>query len=437
MTGKAGMLGALALVALIAGCSQYEPILTGERLALRAGDEADVAEPGRAPIALPGPVANTAWAQSAVSPQTRVVHAALGADLAPLWRVGIGQGDSRRKRIVVDPVMADGRIFAMDADHQISAVSEAGAVLWQAALVPPRDTAEQGQGGGLAVSGDTLFAASGFGTLTAFDAATGTVRWRQDFESTATGAPTVSGGLVYLTVGDRAGVAVEAGNGRLRWQVDGVGDIDNVAGSPAPAVAGDRVVFAYGDGSVETAFRQGGLQLWSAELAGIRVGVARAGIDDITGDPVIVGDTVYAGSHSGRMVALNLFDGDRIWSADEGALGPVWPAGGSLFFVSDRNELIRMRADTGTVIWRSALPGYEPVRNPNRRRDAFFVHHGPVLAGGRLIVAGSDGVLRSFAPEDGALLSEVEIPDGATTRPIVAGGTLYVVTRDGDLVAYR
>ena len=96
-----------------------------------------------------------------------------------------------------------------------------------------------------------------------------------------------------------------------------------------------------------------------------------------------------------------------------------------------------MNAASGAVIWRQALPGYQPVRNPNRRRDRAFVNHGPVLAGGRLIVAGSDGVLRSFAPEDGAALATVSLGDGATTRPIVAQGTLYVVTRDGALVAYR
>ncbi len=437
MAGKTGIVAAMALVLALGACSERDVILPGERLSLRGEPAVADPAPGSAAIRLPAALANADWAQSPVSPGARTTHAALAETLTPLWRVDIGAGDGRRKRIVVDPVAADGRIFAMDADHQISAVSAAGAVLWRHTLVPPRDLAEQGQGGGLAVAGDTLFVASGFGTLTAFDVATGAVRWEQALDATATGAPSVFGGLVYLTEGDRAAVAVEADNGRLRWRLTGSGDLDNVAGAPAPAISGDRVVFAFGDSSVQAAFRQGGLRLWRAEVAGARVGLSRAVFDDITGDPVIVGDTVYAGSHSGRMVAMNIFDGDRLWTADEGALGPVWPAGGSLFFVNDSNELVRMNAASGAVIWRQALPGYQPVRNPNRRRDRAFVNHGPVLAGGRLIVAGSDGVLRSFAPEDGAALATVSLGDGATTRPIVAQGTLYVVTRDGALVAYR
>ena len=166
-------------------------------------------------------------------------------------------------------------------------------------------------------------------------------------------------------------------------------------------------------------------------------GVALTTVDGISGDPVIVGDRVYAANHAGRMVALSLADGDRIWTAQEGALGPVWPVGGSLFFVSDRNKLIRMDAATGAIIWTKDLPGWVSRRNPNKKRDRSFANHGPILAGGRLIVAGTDGMIRSFSAQDGALLSTVEIKGGATTRPIVAGNTLYVVSGDGVLHAYR
>jgi outer membrane protein assembly factor BamB len=77
------------------------------------------------------------------------------------------------------------------------------------------------------------------------------------------------------------------------------------------------------------------------------------------------------------------------------------------------------------------------VRRPQRRRDAAFANHGPVLAGGRLIVASSDGFLRSFDPASGDLVSQTEIRGGATTRPVVANGTLYVVSTNGVLHAYR
>jgi sugar lactone lactonase YvrE len=54
-----------------------------------------------------------------------------------------------------------------------------------------------------------------------------------------------------------------------------------------------------------------------------------------------------------------------------------------------------------------------------------------------LIVGSNDGVVRSFDPESGASLGAVEVPGGVTTNPVVAGNTLYVVSRKGVLHALR
>jgi outer membrane protein assembly factor BamB len=52
-------------------------------------------------------------------------------------------------------------------------------------------------------------------------------------------------------------------------------------------------------------------------------------------------------------------------------------------------------------------------------------------------VASSDGVLRSFDPESGRLIHSAEIPGGASSNPVVAGGVLYVVGGKGQLHAFR
>jgi outer membrane protein assembly factor BamB len=70
-------------------------------------------------------------------------------------------------------------------------------------------------------------------------------------------------------------------------------------------------------------------------------------------------------------------------------------------------------------------------------RPTRFAHFGPVVAGGRVIVASSDGVLRVFDPVSGALTGQVELPNGAASAPVVAGGVLYVIDRDGTLRAFR
>ncbi|MDU8911117.1 PQQ-binding-like beta-propeller repeat protein [Aestuariicoccus sp. MJ-SS9] len=435
-------LAALAAIPLLAACGEREEILPGERLGIRevlqsAEPAEDTAGNRALPIALGAATANADWAQSAVSPAFRTTHAALSLPLAPLWSVPIGEGDSRRQRLNTDPVVAGGRVFTMDSAHLVTAVSTSGETLWTFDLTPLRDDPSQAQGGGLAAANGRLYVASGFGTLTALDAATGAEIWTQRLGATATGAPTVRGGVVYVVGGDTTAWAIEADDGRIRWQLDGNADLNNMAGAPAPAVNDALALFSFGNSTVQAAFLQGGLRRWNADIAGGRNGFAIASVNDITGDPVIDGNRAYVGNHSGRLVALDVNSGDRIWTLREGALDAVWPVGGSLFFVSDRHELVRVDAGDGTKIWSVGLPGYEPTRRPQARRDSAYAQHGPILAGGRLLVAGSDGMIRAFNPEDGSLTGTTEVPGGATTRPVVANGTLYVVSTRGMLHAFR
>jgi len=436
------ILGLVTAVSLSA-CSKEEAILQGEREGIRevlgipqAVPDAEAANRDRnQPISLVATRNNSDWPQSAGTPETRAAHAALSAAPQLAWSTSIGAGDGRKERITATPVVADGRVFTLDAGARVTAVSTSGETLWSRDLVPANDSDKDATGGGLAYDSGTLYISSGFGLMTALDAATGAEKWQQNLRATGSGTPTVAGDLVYLVAGDELAWALEKDSGRIRWQLSATPNLHNVMGAPAPAVSEKYVVFAFGSGEVQGAFRKGGLRLWDSQVAGQRDGYSMARIGDITGDPVIDGDKVYVGSHSGRTVALGLANGERIWTANEGALEPVWPAGDSVFLVSDRNELIRLSADDGSRIWATKLPFF--TNDKPRRQAEIYAHHGPVMAGGQLVVASGDGFLRMFDPVSGNLTGRVELPGGATTGPVVAGGTLYVVSRNGQLHAFR
>jgi outer membrane protein assembly factor BamB len=206
-------------------------------------------------------------------------------------------------------------------------------------------------------------------------------------------------------------------------------------GGAGPAISGNLVILPFPSGELLGVFRDGGAEVWNASAVGRRVGRAYGIASEITADPVVAGALTYVGNASGRTVAVRTETGEVVWQAIEGPVSPVAVAGGSIFLANDQGELLRMNAATGEVIWRVPLPYFTETKR--RKIEAIYANFGPVLAGGRLVVASSDGALRFFNPTDGALLGEVALPNGAASAPVVVGGTIYVVSTKGQLHAFR
>ncbi|MCY4287524.1 MAG: PQQ-binding-like beta-propeller repeat protein [Aestuariivita sp.] len=432
------LLSVLAAVITLVGCAEREEILVGKRENIRAQDaavEPQVPLEGSRPIALPTPISNRDWTQYFRTPELPALHPALGDSLELLWRVNIGSGDSRKQRITADPIVVDGRIFSLDADARVTAVTQDGAILWSQDFRPPRDRSGEATGGGLAYLNGVLFISLGYGEVIAAEAATGELRWRQQLNATASGSPLIADGLVYVVAGDNTGWAIDAENGRVAWQVSAAPSVANVLGAPMPVHTGGLIVFAFGSGDLIAALPKGGLRRWAASVAGSRIGKSASSIVDITGSPVLFGDKIVVGNHSGQIVAFDAISGDLEWTVREGALDPIWPTADSIFAISDQNHLLRIDVRNGQLIWRTDLPRY--VRDRPNRRDQIYANHGPVLAGNKIVVASNDGFIRFFSPENGTLLSRLAIPHGATTAPVIANKTLFVVSTRGILHAFR
>lgn len=443
MIGQAKKAGFFAAMLGLTACGAgREVILQGERLDPRAGSvlgEAVAAETvtqnSAAPISLGQQISRAAWVTTGAGRLHASGHNAFTSGTPSVaWASAIGQGNTRKLRLTVDPVAAGGRVIAMDAEARLTAVSaSSGATLWSVDLTPPGEKPGKASGGSLAISGETVYATIGYGDLVAVDMATGGVRWRQSLDAVGAAGVAVHDGLVYVTAGDGQAWAVNAANGRVKWTLAGPQSMTSRVGAASPVVTDRLVVFPFASGDLYGAFREGGLRLWSATLAGKRRGVVYANVSDITSDPVVVGSTLYVGNQSGRYAAFDVDTGNRLWTANEGAYSPASVVGGSVFIVTDRNELVRLSASSGKRIWGVQLPYF--TTDKVRQRKTVFAHYGPVAAGGRLWVASDDGHLRGFDPRSGALVSTVALPAGAASDPIVVGGVMYVLLTDGRLAA--
>lgn len=437
----------LPLIALLAGtvalaaCSQRELILPGERLDPRAvlspdGPAVEGQSVARGvALTLPAVRGNSEWTNVNGSPQHFAGNVAIGGGTTLVWANTIGQGDDRRHRITAEPIVAGGMVFTLDSRARVTATSTSGGTVWSTDTQPAGEVGDSVSGGGLAYEGGRVYATTGYGELVAIDARSGGIVWRHRFEASVSGAPTVSNGTIYVTARNAEAFAIRASDGRQLWTIGGTPAVAGVMGDSAPAVSGNTVVFPFSSGEMLGVDRATGAQLWAAQVAGTRTGRAIALLRDMGGDPVIVGNTVYAGTTSGRIAAVDLTTGITQWNARNGATNPVLPVGNAVFAVNDQSQLVRLDIANGAQVWKVDLPEFTTQKV--KKQGPVYAHFGPTLAGSKLYVTSSDGSLRVFDPGSGNLIGQVEVPGGAATAPVVAGQTLYVVSRNGQLLAFR
>ena len=142
---------------------------------------------------------------------------------------------------------------------------------------------------------------------------------------------------------------------------------------------------------------------------------------------------VFAATSAELTVAIDLRSGTRAWERQIGSTNDPWVAGDWLYLLTGDAEVVCLDRETGSVRWVTALPRWEDEAD----REGLIVWNGPVLVGDRLVVAGSRGEAFTLSPYTGDPLGRETLPDGVEAAPVVADGTLYFLTNDGSLVAYR
>ncbi|MEM8697706.1 MAG: PQQ-binding-like beta-propeller repeat protein, partial [Pseudomonadota bacterium] len=232
---------------------------------------------------------------------------------------------------------------------------------------------------------------------------------------------------------DNQSFALSTGDGQVIWRHQGITSEAGLLGGASPAMAGGLALLPYSSGELLGVDIRSGNPVWSAVMSGGRRGLARASITDLSGDPVIAGPLVVTANQSGRLVALDGRSGSRVWTRGIGAIRPPWPVGETLFLMSDLAELIRLDLRGGVILWRTQLPEWEDEED----EEDPITYSGPILVGGQALVTDSLGNLWSFDGETGEGEVIAEIPGGSRTGAISAGGTVYVLGDDGDLIALR
>ncbi len=410
--------------------------LTGERIPVLTFEQTltENKELANLQVQLPRPYANKNWPQAGGNQHHVMQHLSLGSNPQKIWSTGIGDDSNNRRSIISMPIVQDGVIYTMDSMSKVSAFNaDTGRKLWQKTFEQKGETKNISYGGGISAGPDALYITNGYGHIAALSKSSGEEIWLTNLNTPMRGSPTFADGRVFALTHDNQTYALDANDGNILWSEVGISENAGLVGAASPAVIGNTVIAAYSSGEIYAMRVENGRVLWSDTLNTQGRLTAMATLRDIDGHPVVYDGKVYAISHSGRMVSIDLRSGVRIWEQNIGSQHTPWVAGEYIYVVTPEGQVVCVTRRTGLVRWVRQL---ERFKDPERRKEA-VLWHGPTLAGDRLIVTSSHGYAVAISPYDGSFISGMELPDDMEMAPIVVNETLYFLTRDAELIAMR
>ncbi len=431
-------LAATALALSLAGCSgsgvdlggllgSDQKPLAGQREAVNT--EGGVLAPDPELLAQPNPIPaarqNASWPQAGGNASHALGNLSASRQPKLAWSVDAGKGSSDEGRLTAQPVVANYRIYVLDSQSRVAAFSTSGGQkVWSVSLKPKDEEAGGGVGGGLAYEGGRLYVTTTFGELASMDAARGSLFWRKRLEVPVRAAPTVSGGKVFVAGVNNEVQALSINDGSSLWKYQGVGEQAARAASTSAAVSGNTVVVPLTTGEILAFDTSSGLSNWGDALSGSSRFSGASVLTDIAGRPVIQDGRVYAIAHAGSMGAFDLRSGEILWSLAVSGTETPWLAGEYLYTIVNKNVLAAVSKTKGRPRW-------------SYRLSEGGTWAGPVMGNGLLIAASGEGSLVFVSAETGRPANTISLGEPTFIAPLIAGNTIYVLTDEATLKAFR
>ena len=354
--------------------------------------------------------------------------------LRELFKFKIASGSSRQSFLMSSPIIVDETVFVLGADAKVSSFSLLSKKrIWQADMSLKKEKKSEGFGGGIAYDSGVLFATSGFGNVLAIDSYTGEELWRVNLKIPIRSAPISHNNIVFVITHDNQVFAINNKNGEILWNHRGILESASVLSSNSVAIDSGLIFVPYSSGEIYAIRTLNGSVVWSDSLSRTGSSTSLAEINSITARPVADRGSLIAISHAGRMVSVDISTGERLWTLDISGTETPWVAGDWVFTLSTNSELIGISRNAGNIKWVTQLEQYLNEED----REGPIRWSGPLMVSGKLFIISSHGVAAWISPQTGEILETTKIPGSFLIAPIIVNEVIYLLSDDGDLIAYN
>lgn len=366
-----------------------------------------------------------------VEPPTPLTELVPTAQVKQLWRAGIGKG-AGNSGAPLSPTVADGRVYVASVDGSIEVFdASSGRSLWRKHLGERQGSFfSRGENslrwsGGPAVQGDLLVVGGLDGQVYAFSAQDGSQRWTAQVTSEVIARPAIADGVVVVRVHDGRLYGLDANDGSRKWIFEQPVPALSLRGNAVPLISEGLVIDGFDNGKVVAVQLADGNMVWSQTLS---QGEGRTEVErlaDVDGALVLDAGQVFAAGYRGQLAAMDASSGRPYWQRELSSYAGVAVSSTTVVVVDADGNVWAFDRHSGANLWKQDQLKFRWLGEP-------------AIQGNYAVVGDMEGYVHWLSLDDGKLAARERLGkkpiEGA---PSVDGDTAYVEDVNGNIGAYR
>ncbi len=378
-------------------------------------------------IILTEKVINNNWKQSYNSPSHVSINFSSDTNLNKFTKITTGKGEGDNSKILAQPVVAENKIFFMDARTNIIAYNiEKNKTEWKYSATKINED-DHNIGGGIAIHKERVIANTPYGEVISLNINSGKVDWITDVISPIRSAPTIYNDKVMSLTLDNKLIVLDIKNGKIVWQHEGVENNTTIVSTPKVAVDDNIIIVPYSNGEFFGLNYSNGFILWKDSLIDLEESDTSNTFTDIDASPVILDNVVIITSAIGKLVALNKKNGKRIWTRDISSTQTPVVNGNSIFAVNNNKELMNLNINNGNIRWATLV-------NESTKKNYENVWYSPILVNSKLLMVGGKNEILVINAFTGEIEEKYKLPNRPASSPFVVNKKIYLILRNADIL---
>lgn len=318
----------------------------------------------------------------------------------------------------LQPYLTGERVFAADHSGKVVALDRlSGKSVWKTS------TGKKFSAGPFLVE-DHLFLTTSDAKIVAFDARSGREIWEKKVSSEVLAPLAGDQGIVVAHATDGSVTALTVGEGTEVWRVDHSTPALTLRFCSAPVVVDDKVLVGFATGKMLAFDLHTGTIAWERAISVPRGRSEIQRMVDISADPIVIGEHVYAITYQGKLAAVNVTTGELSWERDLSSYQNMAHDENVLFITDNEHHLWAIDRFSGAIVWKQEALAKRYIT-------------GPAVINDRVVVADRAGYLHHIAIANGHVIDREHISGKFYQSPMKMGDALLVSGFSGKIVALK